>query len=158
MPALEHTYFVYQTPLGRITIGANGQAITRFAFGVAEFEGTKRATALTNQASNEVLEYLAGKRRAFDVPIVAAGTAFQRQVWDELARIPYGQTRSYAQVAAAINNPKALQAVGQACNRNPVPLFVPCHRVIGANGEVGGYAFGTRIKEFLLNLEANNSA
>lgn len=158
MAAAERTYFVYQTPMGRVTIGADGQAITGFSFGPAQFAGQQRATALTNRASNEVLEYLAGKRRTFSVPVRTDGTAFQRQVWAELSRIPYGETRSYAQVAAAIGNPKALQAVGQACNRNPVPLFVPCHRVISANGDLGGYAFGPHIKRFLLDLEAGKLA
>ncbi len=150
------TYFVYRTPLGRVAIESDGAAITRFAFGPAKLGGTLRATALTNQASSQVLEYLAGKRKGFDMPYRAGGTPFQQEVWDAISSIPYGQTRTYAQIAQAIGRPKALQAVGQACGRNPVPLFVPCHRVVGSAGKLGGYAFGPAIKGFLLDLEAKN--
>ena len=150
------TYFVYRTPLGRVAIESDGTAITRFAFGPARLGGTLRASALTNKASSQVLEYLAGKRKEFDVPYRAGGTPFQQEVWAAISSIPYGQTRTYAQIAQAIGRPKALQAVGQACGRNPVPLFVPCHRVVGSAGKLCGYAFGPAIKRFLLQLEANN--
>ncbi len=150
------TYFVYRTPLGRVAIESDGTAITRFAFGPARLGGTLRATALTNKASSQVLEYLAGKRKEFDVPYRTGGTPFQQEVWAAISAIPYGQTRTYAQIAQAIGRPKALQAVGQACGRNPVPLFVPCHRVVGSAGKLGGYAFGPAIKRFLLDLEAKN--
>ncbi len=150
------SYFVYRTPLGRVAIESDGAAITRFAFGPAKLGGAQRATALTNQASSQVLEYLAGKRKAFDLPLRAQGTPFQLEVWDALSAIPYGQTRTYAQIAQAIGRPKALQAVGQACGHNPLPLFVPCHRVVGTAGKLGGYAFGPAIKKFLLDLEAKN--
>lgn len=152
----ERTYFVYRTPLGRVSIESDGAAITRFAFGPARLGGLEHATALTNQASSQVLEYLAGKRKEFDLPLRAQGTPFQLEVWDALSSIPYGQTRTYAQIAQAIGRPKALQAVGQACGRNPLPLFIPCHRVVGAAGALGGYAFGPAIKRFLLDLEAKN--
>ncbi len=150
------TYYVYRTPLGRVAIESDGQAITRFAFGPAKLHGLERATALTNQASSQVLEYLAGKRKAFDLPLRAEGTPFQKEVWNVISAIPYGQTRTYAQIAQAIGRPKALQAVGQACGRNPVPLLVPCHRVVGTAGKLGGYVFGPAIKRFLLNLEVGD--
>ncbi len=150
------TYFVYRTPLGRVAIESDGAAITRFAFGPAKLGGTERSTALTNRASSQVLEYLAGKRKAFDVPLRADGTPFQKEVWDAISAIPYGQTRTYAQIAQAIGRPKALQAVGQACGHNPLPLFVPCHRVVGTAGKLGGYAFGPAIKRFLLDLESKS--
>lgn len=147
------TYFVYRTPMGRVSIESDGRAITHFAFGPVALRGSERATALTNKASSQVLEYLAGKRTAFDVPVEAQGTAFQRAVWNAIADIPYGQTRTYAQIAEAMGKPKGLQAVGQACGHNPVPLFIPCHRVVGSNGSLGGYAFGPHVKKFLLELE-----
>ncbi len=150
------TYFVYRTPLGRVAIESDGAAITRFAFGPAKLGGIERSTALTNRASSQVLEYLAGKREAFDVPLRAEGTPFQKEVWGAISRIPYGQTRTYAQIAQAIGRPKALQAVGQACGHNPLPLFVPCHRVVGTAGKLGGYAFGPAIKRFLLDLESKS--
>lgn len=150
------TYFVYRTPLGRVAIESDGAAITRFAFGPAKLGGIERSTALTNRASSQVLEYLAGKREVFDVPLRAEGTLFQKEVWGAISRIPYGQTRTYAQIAQAIGRPKALQAVGQACGHNPLPLFVPCHRVVGTAGKLGGYAFGPAIKRFLLDLESKS--
>lgn len=153
---MQETYFIYRTPMGRVSIASDGSALTHFAFGPVPFEGQQHATELTNRASNEVLEYLAGKRTAFDVPLNASGSAFQRAVWKEISRIPYGQTRTYAEIAQRLGKPGALQAVGQACGRNPLPLFVPCHRVVGSNGKLGGYAFGPAIKKFLIELEAKH--
>lgn len=154
---MERTFFIYRTPMGRVAIESDGDAITRFAFGPMRLGGMQRATALTNRASNEVLEYLAGKRTSFDVAVRAEGSAFQRAVWDQISAIPYGETRTYAQIAQSLGRPGALQAVGQACGRNPVPLFIPCHRVVGANGKLGGYAFGPAVKKFLLELEARSN-
>lgn len=151
---MDLAYFIYRTPMGRVAIETDGYAITRFAFGPMQLGGVQRATALTNRASSEVLEYLAGKRAIFDVPVRAEGSAFQRAVWAQISAIPYGETRTYAQIAESLGKPGALQAVGQACGRNPVPLFIPCHRVVGSNGKLGGYAFGPAVKKFLLELEA----
>lgn len=153
---MERTYFIYRTPMGRVAIESDGAAITHFAFGPVQLAGRQHATALTNQASSEVLEYLAGKRIAFEVPVRAEGSAFQREVWAKISEIPYGETRTYAEIAESLGKPGALQAVGQACGRNPIPLFVPCHRVVGSNGKLGGYAFGPTVKKFLLDLEAKN--
>ncbi len=150
---LAQNYYVYQTPLGRITIAASKDAITRLAFGETVFEGTRLASSLTNMAANQLQEYLAGKRMQFDLPLFAQGTAFQQRVWNEVAKIPYGHTQSYSEVAAAIGNPKATRAVGMANNKNPLPILIPCHRVIGAQGKPVGYAGGLKIKEFLLDLE-----
>ena len=147
---MERTYFIYRTPMGRVAIETDGRAITRFAFGPMRLRGAERAMALTNRASSEVLEYLAGKRTAFDVPVQAEGSAFQRAVWERISAIPYGETRTYAQIAQSLGKPGALQAVGQA-----VPLLIPCHRVVGSNGKLGGYAFGPAVKKFLLDLEAH---
>ncbi|WP_080797717.1 methylated-DNA--[protein]-cysteine S-methyltransferase [Arabiibacter massiliensis] len=147
------THFVYQTPLGRLTIASDGAAITAIAFGEEELPGERHATELTNRAANQLQEYLAGKRRAFDLPLAPAGTEFQKKVWAALADIPYGETRSYSDIAAAIGSPRACRAVGGANNRNPLPIVVPCHRVVGANGSLVGYASGTKIKAFLLDLE-----
>ena len=151
--ASERTYFVYPTPMGRITLASDGASITQLVFGAVELEGTNVPTALTNEAANQVQEYLAGKRKEFDVPLEPAGTAFQKEVWRALGRIPYGETRSYQQVAQMIGNPRAMRAVGGANNKNPLPLLIPCHRVIGVNGDLVGYAAGLKIKRFLLDLE-----
>ncbi len=97
--------------------------------------------------------YFAGRLRTFELPLAARGTEFQQQVWQALTQIPYGQTRSYADIADAIGNPKAVRAVGVANGRNPLAIIVPCHRVIGRDGSLTGYAGGLTIKQFLLNLE-----
>ena len=156
MIAETHTYFTYNTPVGHITISSDGKALTHITFGEQTFPGTKKATKLTNSAANEIQEYLAGKRTVFDLPLAPRGTEFQQQVWTALQAIPYGQTRSYSDIANAIGKPAACRAVGGANNKNPLAIVVPCHRVIGAGGKPIGYAGGLKTKEFLLNLEKNH--
>ena len=151
------TYYVYQTPLGRVSIQARGDAITRMQLGAFELEGSKRATSATNNAATQVQEYLAGKRTSFDLDLAPEGSDFQRQVWSQLCEIPYGQTRTYGQVAEALGNPNAFRAVGGAANRNPILLAIPCHRVVGADGGLVGYASGLHVKRYLLDLEASSS-
>lgn len=112
-------------------------------------------SALIDCAQGQMGEYFSGTRRAFDVPLHLQGTAFQRSVWQALQAIAYGQTRTYAQVAQAIGKEKAQRAVGGANNKNPVMIIVPCHRVIGANGALTGYAGGLALKERLLAHEKN---
>ena len=117
------------------------------------YEGIKQETPLINEAYRQLSEYLLGERKRFDLPLNPQGTVFQLQVWKSLCDIPYGETRSYKQIAEAIGNPKAVRAVGMANNRNPLLIVVPCHRVIGANRKLVGYAAGIEKKEFLLKLE-----
>ena len=100
-------------------------------------------------------EYFMGQRTFFDIPLKPVGTPFQLRVWEALTKIPYGQTCSYKDVACSVNNPKACRAVGMANNKNPIAIVVPCHRVIGANGKLVGYAGGVFIKSTLLDLEKN---
>lgn len=121
--------------------------------GVLDDIAALRETPLLKRAGTQLLEYLAGERKEFDLPLAFEGTEFQQAVWKALLTIPYGQTRSYGQIAASIGNPRACRAVGMANNRNPIAIFVPCHRVIGANGKLVGYGSGLDIKEKLLNLE-----
>lgn len=147
------TYFAYRTPLGHVTIASDGQALTALAFGERELEGRKLATELTNRAANQLQEYLAGRRRAFDLPLAPAGTEFQRRVWAALREVPYGQARSYSDVAAAIGSPRSCRAVGSACNKNPLPVIVPSHRVVGANGNPSGRGDDAKAKAYLLDLE-----
>ena len=106
-----------------------------------------------DQAERELREYFARQRRAFDVPLAPRGTPFQMRVWNEVRAIPYGQTRAYIDVARALGNEKACRAVGRANNRNPLPVFVPCHRVVGRDGSLVGYAGGLAAKQWLLHLE-----
>lgn len=115
-------------------------------------------TPILLEAKRQVLEYFAGKRRDFDLPLAPKGTPFQQRVWQALCAIPYGQTRSYGQIAAAVGNPKAGRAVGGANHRNPISLVQPCHRVIGSSGRLVGYGGGLDKKEALLALERRVSA
>jgi methylated-DNA-[protein]-cysteine S-methyltransferase len=113
------------------------------------------AAAILTNAATQLTDYLDGKLKEFDLPLEAAGTPFQMQVWRELAKIPYGTTYSYKKLAATVNNAKACRAVGTANGRNPLSIIVPCHRVIATDGSLGGFAGGLEIKEKLLELEKN---
>lgn len=108
---------------------------------------------LNSDIQKQFTEYEKGKRKVFDLPLHIVGTEFQRKVWNALLEIPYGETRSYQDIAIRIGNPKAVRAVGGACNRNPIGIIVPCHRVVGKNGSLTGYAGGLSYKELLLNKE-----
>ena len=108
---------------------------------------------LLPEACHQLDEYFQGKRKNFDLPIGYVGTPFQEKVWRELQNIPYGETMSYEDIAVKIGSPKAVRAVGQANNRNPILLIIPCHRVIHKNGDISGFACGTRAKKYLLELE-----
>ena len=147
-------HYVYAMPQGRMTIVDSGGAVVRIGFGVLDVEGSALSpTALTNEAATQLMEYFAGKRRTFSLPLAPKGTPFQKEVWQALSSIPYGQTRSYADIAAQVGRPKAYRAVGMANNRNPIPIVIPCHRVVGSSGDMVGYAYGTTIKRYLLELE-----
>lgn len=111
---------------------------------------------LLYETYKQINEYFDGKRTKFDLPINCEGTPFQQQVWKELQGIPYGETRSYKDIAIGIGNPKAVRAVGQANNKNPIMIIVPCHRVIHTNGDITGFGCGTEVKKYLLDLEKNN--
>ena len=116
-------------------------------------DATCQDTPLLLEAKRQLEEYFAGLRAAFSLPLAPEGTDFQKAVWRELENIPYGETRTYGQIARALGNPKASRAVGMANHKNPVAIMIPCHRVIGADGSLTGYAGGLDIKETLLRLE-----
>jgi len=139
------------SPLGPIEITADELGITSLNF-VQRPEHTN-ASNLTDFAVQQMQEYFDGRRTDFDLPLNADGTAFQQQVWRALGDIEYGQTCSYQDVANCLNNPKAVRAVGAANGRNPISIVVPCHRVIGANGALTGYASGVDRKAWLLKHE-----
>ncbi len=143
---------VIQSPLGPLTLTASEAALTGISFGGAE-ETTETASPVLEQAARELAEYFDGKRRTFTVPLAPEGTAFQKSVWDELRKIPYGETVSYGDIAARLGKPGAAVAVGQANSRNPIPIIIPCHRVIGTNGKLVGYTGGLHIKKALLAVE-----
>ena len=108
---------------------------------------------MIKECFKQLKEYFEGSRREFDLPIEMNGTQFQKKVWKELLKIPYGETRSYKDIAISIGNEKACRAIGMANNKNHIPIIIPCHRVIGSNGKLVGYAGGIDIKEKLLNIE-----
>ncbi|EEY35488.1 methylated-DNA--[protein]-cysteine S-methyltransferase [Pseudoleptotrichia goodfellowii] len=161
---MRYIYF-YDTKtkeLGTIGIAADENHITNLFFEY-EIENIKKdknyilkETFLIKKASEQLFEYLAGKRKDFELPLLRDGTDFQISVWNELIKIPYGETRSYKDIAVAINNEKAVRAVGMANNRNKISIFIPCHRVIGSDKKLVGYGGGLEIKKFLLNLEKMN--
>ena len=145
------------SPLGILTLCASEDGLFRVDFEerspAVSVSVSDRAERILTQASRELAEYFAGERREFSVPLHPVGTPFQQKVWAALCRIPYGETRTYGEIARQIGAPKAARAVGMANHRNPLPLFIPCHRVVGASGELTGYAGGLDRKRFLLALE-----
>lgn len=116
-----------------------------------------QTTELLSMATIQLDEYFQGKRTTFSLPFKLTGTPFQLAVWKELQNIPYGQTTSYKEIAQKINKPKAYRAVGMANNKNPLPIIIPCHRVIGSNGKLIGYAGGLKLKKYLLELEKSHT-
>ncbi len=156
-------FFDYDLGIGSFRIVDNGEAVTQIRLlgkrggtsaQIAEAAAaTEEETPLIRRAAEQLREYLAGERREFDLPLAPQGTEFQKKAWAELCRIPYGETRSYKQIAEAVGCPKGFRAVGMANNRNPIIIVIPCHRVIGANGGLVGYGGGLDVKEQLLKLE-----
>lgn len=116
-----------------------------------------QTTELLSMATIQLDEYFQGKRTTFSLPFKLTGTPFQLVVWKELQNIPYGKTTSYKEIAQKINKPKACRAVGMANNKNPLPIIIPCHRVIGSNGKLIGYAGGLKLKNYLLELEKSHT-
>ena len=151
-PAARPCFAYYDSPIGLIEIGGTSDGITSLFF-VEE----RRPEIATNDACEEAVrqisEYFAGSRQEFDLPVTMEGTEFQRQVWQELQRIPFGQTVSYGDLARSIGKPSAVRAVGAANGDNPVSIIVPCHRVIGSNGGLTGYGGGLPRKQWLLKHE-----
>ena len=153
----------FDTPCGpfSVAVTASGQVVAT-AFGELpalrsrlpeKYHLIGDTLGVTAPVQREVAEFFSGRRRVFSVPMAAQGTAFQKRVWAELAAIPFGQTRSYGQLATALGQSGASRAVGRANAANPLALLVPCHRVIGADGDLGGFAFGAAIKQHLLTHE-----
>lgn len=147
-------FFLFDTPFGTMALDAEGAAITRLYLPNQPTPRiASRATPLLSQGREQLLEYLSGKRKEFELPLAPQGTVFQQKVWAALREIPYGQTRSYRDIARAAGCPRGFRAVGMANHRNPIPIFIPCHRVVGADGSLTGYAGGLELKRRLLELE-----
>ncbi len=147
---------LFDTPVGPMALECEGECLTALYLPCRPVEGAGAETPLLARGRAELLEYFQGKRRVFDLPLAPQGTSFQRRVWSALAEIPYGTVISYKELARRVDRPKGFQAVGQANGRNPLPIFLPCHRVVGADGSLTGYAGGLELKQFLLELERNN--
>lgn len=143
----------FESPVGTLEIASRDGAIVRVGFADKKAGGEKAACECVDRCITELREYFEGKRKKFTVRVRPEGTKFQVAVWRELSKIPYGETVSYQDIAARVGNPKAARAVGMANNRNPVAIIIPCHRVIGKNGGMVGYATGLWKKELLLSLE-----
>ena len=149
----------YQSPIGILEITEKNAYITGVCLlesqdAVPENKADNDLSLLLTEACKQLDEYFANKRTNFDLPIkYPHGTPFQHSVWNTLRDIPYGETRSYKDIAVAIGNPKAVRAIGQANTRNPILLLVPCHRVINMNGTIGGFGCGVEVKRKLLQLE-----
>lgn len=155
MPAT--TTRVIDSPLGPLQLVATGPQLSAIHFPDRHRAYTQdtAASPVLARASLQLAEYFAGQRRGFDLPLAAGGTAFQQAVWQALREIPWGELRSYRDIACALQNPRAVRAVGAANGRNPLPIVVPCHRVIGANGSLTGFAGGLEAKKLLLELEGS---
>ena len=153
-------YQLHDSPTGELLLLSNGEALTALHMTAgkyvpamnADWERDERLPVLM-QTKRELDAYFLGKLRAFTVPLAPQGTEFQKRAWMALTKIPYGETRSYGQQAHLIGQPSAVRAIGAANGKNPIGIIVPCHRVIGANGSLTGYAGGLHNKEFLLKLE-----
>jgi methylated-DNA-[protein]-cysteine S-methyltransferase len=153
-PQREH--IVIATPIGPIAIAAVDNAVCSIGLARPDAEVCSIANIsqpVLRQAAQELQEYFAGKRTEFTFPMHAEGTAFQKSVWNALLDIPFGETKTYGEIAHAVDNPKGSRAVGMACNKNPIMIAVPCHRVLGAGGSLTGYAGGLSVKQALLELE-----
>lgn len=169
---MKHKCYV-RTPIGMICIGEDGEAVTdlyldreyRKQYHAGRNEAKTEAdnpsmgfvdepqTELLKRAGTELMEYFQGKRKEFTLPLSPQGTEFQKKVWEALRSIPYGETRSYGEIAAQVGNPRAARAVGGANNKNPIMIFIPCHRVVGADGSLTGFACGLEAKKYMLDLE-----
>ena len=163
---MKYYFDTFSTPAGKFSVALNeiGAVVATAFGGLTELRKRLHGEDLLPEPTrcaavrSQVLEFFGGKRHEFDVPLSPVGTTFQKQVWAELQRIPFGETRSYAQLAKALGRPQAARAVGRANATNPICLLVPCHRVIGADGSLTGFAFGEDIKRRLLELEQRELA
>jgi methylated-DNA-[protein]-cysteine S-methyltransferase len=147
--------FYYDTKIGKIGIAEQEGSITDIFFGNEQLpaEPIEKETPIIKEAAKQLEEYFSGIRKDFDLPLSPKGTEFQLATWKALTTIPYGETRSYKQMAEQIGNTKACRAIGLANNRNPIAIVIPCHRVIGSKGTLVGYGGGLELKKYLLELE-----
>ena len=151
--------FFYETKIGNIGIKEIDGKISNLYFKENEFniDDEIKEVPILKEASIQLNKYLNGDLKEFSLPLVVKGTDFMMKVWNELENIPYGETLSYKELGKRIGNPKGARAIGLACNKNPIPIVIPCHRVVGSNGNLTGYRGGIKLKVKLLNLEKGNN-
>ena len=151
---------VIKSPIGSLVLISDKSALIGIEFGKGKVENlpikpTKENHPILNETEKQLIEYFSGNRREFDIPLKLEGTDFQKKVWQELSKIPFGETISYQQLAEKMGSKNKARAVGNANGKNPIPIIIPCHRVIEKNGKLGGFGGGLLIKQFLLELENN---
>lgn len=149
-------YQYLDSPVGRLRLVSDGKHLTAIEWEQRQAidpDDTEKTDPALSACAKQLREYFAGERRSFDLPLSPTGTEFQKNVWAALKAIPYGKLRSYRDIAESLDNPKAVRAVGAANGRNPIPIVVPCHRVIGSDGSLTGFAGGLEAKKVLLELE-----
>ncbi|BHH81961.1 methylated-DNA--[protein]-cysteine S-methyltransferase [Desulforhopalus sp. 52FAK] len=153
-------YCIHNTPIGDLLLLGKEGVLTEIRFEnawtMADTADYSMNSKVFAQARSQLDEYFTGARKSFSVNIDPTGTSFQKKVWQALTKIPYGSTRSYAEIAEQINNPKGYRAVGMANGKNPIPIIIPCHRVIGKNGTLTGFGGGLEVKQQLLHIEQSN--
>lgn len=147
--------YYYLSPVGTLCVEADADAVTGLHIEKVPANGENRENELIRDTIRQLKEYFSGKRRQFTVPLRTEGTVFQQTVWEALRRIPYGETRTYGEIATAVGRPAACRAVGGANHKNPIMILIPCHRVIGADGSLKGFGGGLDVKEKLLMLEGS---
>ena len=145
---------IINSQIGEIAVFAENEKIIRLDLKTKEKADSVITEKVLLKAEKQLFEYFSGERKTFDLDFEFSGTEFQKSVWNELLKIPFGKTKTYGEIAKAIGKPKAARAVGSACGKNPLAIIIPCHRVLGMNGKITGFAWGTEIKEWLLGHEA----
>ena len=162
---MSYVYKVMNSPIGELKLVANGSKLSAILWEDDKPNRVRLGTMheaenspILVETERQLNEYFAGKRNRFELELDFVGTEFQRKVWEALLTIPYGETRSYGEIATQIGNAKAVRAVGAANGRNPISIIAPCHRVIGASGDLMGFAGGLRAKKMLLTLEIGNTS
>ncbi len=160
----------YDSPCGKLVLGSADDALClcdwhekpcaernkQRLMRLLNAEFTTSSSAILNQTQKELDEYFASERKSFDIPLLPIGTDFQKQVWQALLEIPYGETRTYKEIALGVNNPKGIRAVAQAIGSNGISILIPCHRVIGSNHSLTGFAGGIEAKRLLLGIESED--
>ena len=145
---------IINSQIGKIAVFAENEKIIRLDLKTKEKADSVITEKVLLKAEKQLFEYFSGERKTFNLDFEFSGTEFQKSVWNELLKIPFGKTKTYGEIAKAIGKPKAARAVGSACGKNPLAIIIPCHRVLGMNGKITGFAWGTEIKEWLLGYEA----